>query len=101
MTQLVLRLESESGPVTCRQCGGQYHSGSTFQVCHGETREPLCRACGKREAPALAALVELAETAGHVGRIGRHTVTPPLTALLELARAAEKYAESLARSQAA
>ena len=36
----------------------------------------------------------LADAAERVGRIGRHTVVPPMTALLELARAAENYAHA-------
>jgi len=39
----------------------------------------------------LAALVTLADAAERITRIGRHTVFPPLSALLELARAAENY----------
>jgi hypothetical protein len=52
---------------------------------------PACRECGKKHAPVLAALLDLAGTAKRVGRIGRHTLFPPLTALLDLARAAEDY----------
>jgi hypothetical protein len=39
----------------------------------------------------LSSLLDLAGTARRVGRIGRHTLCPPLTALLDLARAAEDY----------
>jgi hypothetical protein len=39
----------------------------------------------------LAALMSLADAAERVGRIGRHMVVPPMTALLDLARAAEHY----------
>jgi hypothetical protein len=51
----------------------------------------VCERCGHRAAPALAALVDLADTAERVGRIQRHTVSPPMSALLELARAAEQF----------
>lgn len=51
----------------------------------------MCSECARRRAPALAALVELAKAAERVGRIKRHTVSPPLVALLGLARAAETY----------
>jgi hypothetical protein len=37
------------------------------------------------------ALIDLAFTAQRVGRIGHHTLVPPMTALLDLARAAEDY----------
>jgi aryl-alcohol dehydrogenase-like predicted oxidoreductase len=50
----------------------------------------------RKGAPSLAALVKLADAAERVGRIGRHTVFPPMTALLELARAAENYAQAMA-----
>jgi len=42
----------------------------------------------------LAALAHLAEAAMRIGRIHRHSVFPPLTALLDLANAAEKYAQA-------
>ncbi len=52
----------------------------------------MCRECGKKEAPHLEALLLLAQVAERVGRIKRHTLVPPLEALLELAGAAEEYA---------
>ena len=55
---------------------------------------PVCRDCARKAAPSLAALMGLADAAERVGRIGRHTVVPPMTALLELARAAENYAHT-------
>ena len=54
----------------------------------------ICAECGRRHAPALAALVGLADAAARVSRMGRHSVFPPLTGLLDLASAAEKYAAS-------
>jgi hypothetical protein len=54
-------------------------------------QQPVCPECGKRHAPSLAALVELASEAERVGKIGRHTVFPPYTALLDLARAADQF----------
>jgi hypothetical protein len=57
-----------------------------------ETGQSVCTGCGRQSAPALAALASLANAAERVGRINRHTVTPPMSALLELARAAESYA---------
>jgi hypothetical protein len=59
--------------------------------------EVVCRDCGKKRAPSLVALVDLARAAERVGRIGRHTVCPPLSALLELARAAENYTHTAPR----
>ena len=46
----------------------------------------------------LAALLDLAAVAERVGRIGKHTLVPPMAALLDLARAAELFAESRPRT---
>jgi hypothetical protein len=51
----------------------------------------VCRECGKKHAPSLVALLDLARAAERVGRICRHTVCPPMNALLDLAHAAEYY----------
>jgi hypothetical protein len=59
-----------------------------------ENLQPVCQACGQRHASPLAALLQLAGEAERVGRIGRHSVFPPYTALLDLARAADRYATS-------
>jgi hypothetical protein len=50
-----------------------------------------CRDCGRRHAPSLVGLLDLARTAERIGKIGRHTVAPPMVALLDLARVAEDY----------
>jgi hypothetical protein len=60
----------------------------------GDTDEGVCKECGKRMAPELTALLDLAAVAERVGRIGRHTLVPPMAALLDLARAAEQFAEA-------
>jgi hypothetical protein len=54
----------------------------------------VCRPCGKKHAPSLVALLDLAHVAERVGRIGRHTLVPPMGALLDLARAAESYTDA-------
>jgi len=54
----------------------------------------VCRSCGKKHAPSLAALLDLERVAQRVGRIRRHTLVPPFEALLDLARAAEVYTAS-------
>jgi hypothetical protein len=75
---------------TCVLCGQRSlrKSGLTLSV---EKGGPVCRDCGKKHAPNLVALVDLAGTAQRVGRIGKHTLVPPLEALLDLARVAEEY----------
>jgi hypothetical protein len=59
-----------------------------------EGPDPVCPECGHLHAAPLAALVRLARAAERVGRIGRHTVFPPLTVLLDLARAAENFTQA-------
>ncbi len=60
-----------------------------------DTQQPVCRECGRRHAPSLAALLDLARTAQRIARVHRHTLVPPLHDLLDLARAAENYTHSL------
>jgi hypothetical protein len=75
----------------CTLCEAAVESPAGPRLVLAESREPVCRACGKRHAPALVALLELAQVAHRVGRIGRHTIVPPMSALLDLARAAERF----------
>jgi hypothetical protein len=78
-----------SGP--CGLCGQptEVPPGTQLVMPDGQ---PVCPDCGKRHAPPLAALAQLASEAERVGKIGRHTVFPPYTALLDLARAADQFA---------
>ena len=91
MTHLVVQFECDGGSSPCGVCGRRTPVARGPQLGVAETLEPVCRDCGRKHAPDLAALVELARAAERVGKIGRHTVSPPLTALLDLARAAENY----------
>lgn len=91
MTTLVLQLPSHASDGPCPLCGRPAGAGDGPRLCAADSHQPVCRSCGKKHAPALAALAELAHTADRVGRIGRHTVFPPLAALLDLAHAAENY----------
>jgi len=56
-----------------------------------DSDDPVCPTCGRKHAPELAALLNLASAAERIGRMGRSSVFPPLTALLDLASAAERY----------
>jgi hypothetical protein len=67
------------------------------QLVLAETGAPVCADCGRKHAPSLDALVQLASTAERVSKIGRHNVFPPLSALLDLASAAEKYSSAANR----
>jgi len=64
-------------------------------VC-ADTFAPVCRNCGKKHAPAFAALLELTATAERIGSMSRHTLVPPMEALLDLAHAADGFTQALA-----
>jgi hypothetical protein len=96
MTDLVIQIKHSSPNTTCSLCGG-HTSVDGPQLYRADRKDAVCRACGKKHAPSLVALLDLACTAERVGRIGRHTLVPPLTALLDLARAAEDYTQSTPR----
>ena|SRR5712692_5081126 len=91
MARLVIQLDVEGTQDACALCGAQVLLAGQPQLYLAETRNVVCLDCGRRRAPSLAALLDLARVAERVGRIGRHTVAPPLNALLDLAHAAEKY----------
>jgi hypothetical protein len=87
-----LRLQCQpSTTASCGLCGQPTTTTAGAQVVLAESGQVVCQACTQKEDRCLAALVELAGAAGLVSRIGRHSVFPPLTSLLELASAAEKY----------
>jgi hypothetical protein len=90
MTQIVLRCSSDPSAGPCGLCGQPVVSAGGTHLMRTDG-EPVCGECGRKHAPALAALAGLADAAQRIGRIGRHSVFPPLTALLDLASAAEKY----------
>jgi hypothetical protein len=92
MQHFTIRLCHESRPQCCPVCGDGHDVAAAGPRLFLEAHtDPLCRGCGKKLAPAMAALVELAHTAERVGRRSRHMLTPPLESLLDLARAAENY----------
>jgi hypothetical protein len=91
MSSFILRCcaTEKSGP--CGVCGEVCDAPSGNQLVLAATDEPVCTTCGRKHAPDLAALVSLASTAVRIGRMERNSVFPPLTALLALASAAERY----------
>ncbi len=97
MQDFTIRLCQTTHPHRCPVCEQPHalnaESPGLFLAAHND---PLCRGCGKKLAPAMAALVELAAAAERVGRRSRHMLTPPLESLLDLARAAENYSDSAA-----
>jgi hypothetical protein len=95
MPHLTIKLGPCPGADSCALCGKRIHpTGGPSLFLEEGAEEAVCRDCGRRHAPPLAALLELARVAERVGRIGRHTLVPPLHALLDLARAAENYQEA-------
>ncbi len=94
MIHLVLRHHPDILDGPCGLCGQPVTLSEGLQLFLADKRRPVCSCCGRKAAPALAALVGLACAAERIAKIGQHTVSPPLSALLELARAAETYTGS-------
>lgn len=94
MNQLVMRFEPQGTNDPCGLCQKPTSLGAGLRLTVAQTLAPVCRGCAKKHAPPLAALADLARTAERVGRIGRHTVFPPLASLLDLAHAAENYLDA-------
>ena len=95
MIQLVLQCKPTAGEGLCGVCARPTTAPPGNQLFLAGTSTLVCQDCGRKHAPELAALVSLAEEAERVGRIGRHTVFPPYTALLDLARAADNYSSAV------
>jgi hypothetical protein len=95
MTQLMLQWKPTATNDPCGLCGEPAGAPAGTQLVLADRLLPVCLDCGRRHAPSLAALVQLANEAERVGRIGRHTVFPPYTALLDLAAFAANYAEAV------
>jgi hypothetical protein len=95
MTQLMLQWKPTATTDPCGLCGQPAQAAVGTQLVVADTLQPVCSECGRRNAPSLAALVQLATEAERVGRIGRHTIFPPYTALLDLARAADNYSAAV------
>jgi hypothetical protein len=97
MPHLTIQLSPPAAHGGCGLCSKSLAPAVGLRLCLDDG-EAVCRDCGKRHAPALAALLELAHVADRVGRIGRHTLVPPFNVLLDLARAAENYSDSRVRA---
>jgi hypothetical protein len=95
MAQLIVQCQPTATSAPCGICGQPTTAPAAPQLVVAETQQPVCPDCGRRLSPSLAALVQLATEAERVGRIGRHTVFPPYTALLDLARAATDYSTTV------
>jgi hypothetical protein len=93
MHGLTIQLHHETGTPWCVLCGEEM-TGTGPQLAQAVTEEPVCRDCGKKHAPELVALLDLAKVADRVGQMCRHVMVPPMEALLGLARAAEDYSHA-------
>jgi hypothetical protein len=91
MERYTIGLAEESERSCCPLCEQLQQGVRGLVLYDGDQRQPLCRPCGKKVAPTMVALLELAQTAERVGRSCRHLLTPPMESLLDLARAAENY----------
>jgi len=91
MERFTIRFQANNCNVCCPLCTEHCSIRRGPHVALAENGEPICRACCKRQAPGMLALLDLAIVAENVGRTSRHLLTPPMEALLALARAAEVY----------
>jgi hypothetical protein len=93
--RFLLEYRDELREQPCGLCGQVLSASPGMQLVLSDGAAPVCAECGRKHAPSLTALVNLAEAATRIGRMNnRHSVFPPLTALLDLANAAEKYAQT-------
>ncbi len=97
MQRFTIQYTTEATESCCPACGmvGAAKKGPRLFPHDSET--PICHDCGKRLAPNLVALLDLAHVADKVSRRARHMLTPSMESLLDLARAAENYSHSRRR----
>jgi len=95
MAHLMIQMNALEGAEGCDICGGRTSPGPGPRLARADTRAAVCRECGKRHAPSLVALLDLARVAERVGHVGRHTLVPPLTVMMDLVQAAEDYAHEM------
>ncbi len=99
VSPLAIQLRPGTAGDGCDLCGGPIAPDDRLHLTLSEGPGAVCRECGRKHAPSLTALLDLASAAERAGRIGRHNVFPPLSVLLDLARAAEDYVGSSARAR--
>ena len=95
MSQVVLQCGTHSGVENCGMCGQAVQLTAGPQLRMVDAFNAVCSVCADKHAPSLAALLNLGRTAERIGRMGRHSVFPPLSALLDLASAAEQYTSTV------
>ena len=78
----------------CPKCGANHRGRAGLGLFAADHHDPVCRPCGKKWAPTMIALLDLACTAERVGKSCRRLLTPPMESLLDLAHAAETYSHT-------
>ena len=92
MDHIAVKFVNSPQSSCCPRCGETSLYKKGLHLFEGEMDAPLCRGCGKRLAPNLLSLTDLAHVADRAARQSRHLLTPSMETLLALARAAENYA---------
>jgi hypothetical protein len=95
MAGFAITLHHEGAEENCSVCGKAIVVAAGPRLVCADSLAPVCRNCGKKYAPSFAALLELTATAERVGGVSRHTLVPPMEALLELAHAADGFMQAL------
>jgi hypothetical protein len=95
MADFAITLHHEGAQESCALCGRCVAVAAGPRLVCTDSLAPVCQECGRRHAPPLAALLDLTRTAERVGSINRHTLVPPLEALLDLAHAAGGFTDAL------
>jgi hypothetical protein len=94
MNCYTIRLVDDAGESSCPKCGERNPGRGGLGLFAEDYDQPVCRNCGKKWAPTMIALLDLAHTAERVGKSCRHLLTPPMESLLDLAHAAENYSHA-------
>jgi hypothetical protein len=89
-----IRVVDAAGDVCCPKCGAHYPGLGGLGIFSADHDQPMCRSCGKKCAPTMIALLDLARAAERVGKRCRRLLTPPMESLLDLAHAAETFTSS-------
>jgi hypothetical protein len=97
MPHFAITLNAQDTEDACALCGKLTALAAGPRLVRADSWGTVCRDCGKQYAPPLAALLELTQTAERVGNISRHTLVPPLEALLNLAHAADGFTRALSQ----
>jgi hypothetical protein len=100
MDNISIRFCDEAHSDRCPLCDAQVVHRPGPRLFLRDSEHAVCRECGKGTSPRLLELLDLASVAEKVGQRCRPLLTPPMEALLELARAAENYSHLSPRVRA-